>query len=690
MLNQIDWTYMDKQDVNKSWEEFKSLLLKSMHENIPKVKCDQEKKVKPSWLNKKVMRCIKKKYKLYKRYLKTKSGHSYLNYITERNKCCKIIKKAKKEYESKIAKNCKHSPKMFWKYVQEKTKQRTGIAGLIKEDGGLAETDKEKAETLNNFFASVFSKEDLTNLPQIEESSRSGNINICDLRVTPLSVENKLKTLDPYKAQGPDQIPSRVLKELSRELSTPLSIIFNKSMESACIPNDWKKAEVTAIYKKGSKQDPGNYRPVSLTCIACKILESFIRDAIVSHMKENNLFVECQHGFRKKRSCITQLLEVIEDFTKMTDAQKPVDIIYLDFRKAFDSVPHQRLLLKLASYGITGNILKWTESFLTDRSQVVRIGDIKSNHAKVTSGIPQGSILGPVLFTIFINDLPDEVLSTCKIFADDTKIYSDAHNNRALQNDLYKLQEWSDKWNLYFNVSKCKVMHIGNKNPNNTYYMKIEKTSQRIEDCQSEKDLGITFDNKLTFDRHIDATINKANQMLGVIKRTFDYLDKDIFLKLYKALVRSHLEYGNIIWHPYLKRQSIAIERVQRRATKLLKECKSMSYQQRLSYLNLHSLKGRRLRGDLIETYKILNNIYDVKTEHVFKMSEYESTRNFVLKIHMEHCNTNLRKNSLSNRIAQFWNALPNEIKCAPNTNTLKNLLDKETTIKENFFEIDK
>ena len=247
------------------------------------------------------MRSIKKKYKLYKRFLKTKTGFSYHKYVSERKKCCKIIKKAKKEYERNIAKNSKHNPRMFWKYVQEKTKQKTGIATLIKEDGSIAETDKEKAETLNTFFTSVFTNENVTNIPQLNESSLSEDINVCDLRVTPLAVENKLKALDPFKSQGPDQIPSRVLKELSKELSIPLSIIYNKSIENTCIPNDWKKAEVTAIFKKGSKQNPGNYRPVSLTCIVCKILESFIRDAIVSHMKANNLFVECQHGFRKKQ-----------------------------------------------------------------------------------------------------------------------------------------------------------------------------------------------------------------------------------------------------------------------------------------------------------------------------------------------------------------------------------------------------
>ena len=405
-------------------------------------------------------------------------------------------------------------------------------------------------------------------------------------------------------------------------------------------------------------------------------MESILRDVIVSHFNDNHLYAECQHGFRKRRSCITQLLEVIEDLTQILDSKEPIDIVYLDFRKAFDTVPHERLLNKLQAYGIVGNVSRWIRQFLIGRCQSVHVGKEKSQKASVKSGIPQGSILGPILFTIFINDLPNCVLSTCKIFADDTKIFNTTDNHKILQNDLTNLQEWSDLWNLYFNIEKCKVLHIGNNNPCVDYTMKCKDTTFRLQECREEKDLGVTFDRTMLFDSHIQKSINKANQMIGLIKRTFCYLTSDIFVKLYKALVRPHLEYGNIIWYPHLKRQSSAIEKVQRRATRLLRECRGMSYTERLRYLNLHSLKGRRIRGDLIETYKLYNGLTDLEWSKFFSQSGYESTRRSDGKIFIQHCNTNTRKFVFSNRVATNWNNLPSNTKNAPTTNSFKNLLD--------------
>jgi hypothetical protein len=203
-------------------------------------------------------------------------------------------------------------------------------------------------------------------------------------------------------------------------------------LESGILPGDWKTAEVTALFKKGSKQDPGNYRPVSLTCIVCKVLESVVRDAVVNHFTENNLYTDCQHGFRRKRSCVTQLLQVMEDFTSLMDQGEDFDIVYCDFKKAFDSVPHERLLVKLSAYGICESTLRWIRSFLSGRSQHVRVGSARSSKGSVLSGIPQGSILGPILFTVFINDLLDNLRSTCKIFADNTKIYDKISNSISI------------------------------------------------------------------------------------------------------------------------------------------------------------------------------------------------------------------------------------------------------------------
>ena len=231
---------------------------------------------------------------------------------------------------------------------------------------------------------------------------------------------------------------------------------------------------------------------------------------------------------------------------------------------------------------------------------------IQTNLGKI-SPLKAYPFLHPILFTIFINDLPDSIQSYCKVFADDTKIYNTSDNSTTMQQDIYSLQEWSEKWNLYFNVDKCKVLHIGRNNPCLDYKMNVNDSTCKVKECKEEKDLGVTFDDNLSFDNHINNCINKANKMIGLIRRSFSFLDKDIFCKLYKALVRPHVEYANSVWHPYLKRQSAAIEKIQRRATKLVRECSDLPYHERIKFLNIHSLKGRRLRGDLILVFKIYN-----------------------------------------------------------------------------------
>ena len=687
-LGRERWEDIDKIGVEESWEKIKKKIHDGMNKHIPKTEVKDKESSKPFWMNNKILRKIKKKYHAYKRFLVTKQGKDFEQYIRKRNECSKEIKKAKRKHETNIANDSKENPTRFWKYVNEKCKTNVGISSLKDEKGNLVTSDRGRAELLNGFFTSVFLKEDTSNLPNVDEGEFSNQNNIKDIEISTEEVEKKLRKLNPQKAQGPDSIPPRVLKEISKEIAVPLSKLFKKSLETGIIPQEWKSAEVTAIFKKGNKTDPGNYRPVSLTCICCKIMEQFVRDKIVDHMTENELYSKCQHGFRKHRSCITQLIEVYDKLTELIDDGKNIDIVYLDFKKAFDSIPHERLLLKMKGYGIVGKTLQWVRSFLTGRKQRVRVGNSYSNETEVTSGIPQGSILGPVLFTIFINDLPEALNVQCKVFADDTKIYEDVNKKDEIQKDLYTMQEWTEKWNLYFNVSKCKVMHIGKKNPMTSYFMKIENEKQKIETCSEEKDLGITFDSNLNFDVHINNITKKANQMLGVIRRTFTFMSKNIFSRLYKALVRSHLEYGNVVWSPYLKRQSLQIESVQRRATKMVPECKDMSYGDRLRYLKLHSLKGRRVRGDLIQVFKIFKNLDEVDKE-ILPMSNYGSTRNQGDKLRRRYSKTNIRKYTFSNRVVEEWNALPLDIKNSPTLNTFKNRIDKLPRLIEKFYDYD-
>jgi hypothetical protein len=463
------------------------------------------------------------------------------------------------------------------------------------------------------------------------------------------------------------------------------------SFENGKVPVDWKKAEVCAIYKKGPKRLCTNYRPVSLTSIVCKVMESLVRDKILEHMKVHHLFSHRQYGFISGRSTILQLLEVLDQWTLALDNGDPIEAVYMDFQKAFDSVPHHRLIHKLENYGISGLLLNWIKDFLLNRSQRVSVNGKLSQPSAVRSGIPQGSVLGPVLFVIFINDLPDDITSQVFLFADDTKLYrigeiptNEEHDE--LQQDLDRLQNWSDDWLLKFHPEKCKRMLISRRAQDNRIRpLKLKSTDStgivtitHIVTSDKEKDLGLIIDNRLKFDSHINAIINKGNKTMGIIRRTFQSLDANIFKPLFTTLVRPILEYGQILWNPHLKGDIRALEGVQRRATKQINGFKNLSYSERLKRLDLPTLRFRRLRGDVIETYKIIHGLYDASVSPQLARPPRPS-RGHKHKLFLERTqNLELRRHFFKNRIVKIWNDLPEDVVDAPSLNAFKNRLDKE------------
>ena len=566
---------------------------------------------------------------------------------------------------------------------------------MKKTDGSRTSTDKEKADLLNDFFKSVFTSEKEGELPNMPSPELSSTLE--DFSISEEEVKKLLLRLKRDKAPGPDGINPTTLAELADVLAKPISIIFRISLDSGRIPDDWRKAQVSPIFKnKGSRLNSTNYRPVSLTCILCKTMETLVRKHLVNHLESNNIISRHQHGFTTGRSCITQLLETLDIWTEILDDGGGVDVVYTDFMKAFDSVPHRRLVAKTEAYGIRGKVLEWIRDFLTGRTQEVSVNGIKSEPAAVTSGIPQGSVLGPILFVIYINDLPDCVRSDAKLFADDTKIFTRSNiraNREQLQQDLEALHEWSNDWQLRFHPEKCCVMRLGKNDGETAYTMKgtdengNEKT-YTLKESTKEKDLGVIVDNELDFKQHVATVTAKANRTVGIIRRSFTHLANDTFVLLYKAVVRPTLEYGHAIYSPHLKTLCCELEDVQRRATRLIGNLKELPYNERLKKLNLESLEFRRERGDMIDVYKFLNNIYDTDKPNFNTVDpEERRTRGHSKKIVKQRGKSKTRLNFFSYRVVNQWNDLPEQVINAKSLNAFKNRLDNFWKNKPNRFD---
>jgi hypothetical protein len=365
-------------------------------------------------------------------------------------------------------------------------------------------------------------------------------------------------------------------------------LVFRKSLETGAVPDLWKLSNVTPLFKKGCKQKAANYRPVSLTCILSKVMESIIHQHVMDFCSTNNLITKSQHGFMKRRGCVTNLLEACDILTEAFRLGYCIDMVFTDFAKAFDRVSHRRLLHKLKHYGARGSLLTWIESWLRGRRQRVVIGDYFSDWKDVTSGVPQGSVLGPLLFLLFINDLPDSIASHIKLYADDSKIIRIIQSEQDtidLQNDIDAAAEWSRKWLLPFNVEKCKVMHVGRpgNRSNNFYTMSdIDGTRRVLAVTATERDFGVLVSSDLKVRAQVETAASIANRTLGRLKKKFRSRGLGLWRALYLAYVRPQLELAVQSWSPYLKSDIGTSERVQHRATKLITTLKHMSYKRML------------------------------------------------------------------------------------------------------------
>ena len=389
-----------------------------------------------------------------------------------------------------------------------------------------AESDVDKVEALNDQFTGIFTKKTDDQVPLLERKIRK----MKDIRITEGGVLKLLQGLNISKARGPDEISPTILKELSNELTPIMTHFFQQTMDKSTLPEDWTTANICPLYKKADRSIPANYRPVSLTCILCKLAEHIVCSNIMSHLEEHNVITDKQHAFRKYHSCETQLCSVIHDWARNIDNNKQTDIFIIDFEKAFDTVPHEQLKAKLYRYGITSKTLMWIDSFLCYRKQCVVVNGTKSKWSDVESGFPQGTVLCPVLVSLHINDILDNVSSDIRLFADDCVCYrviDSTEDCKILQNDIDKLGSWTRNWGMRFQPIKCNMMKLTRKKKHHIDF-EYQLEGSKLEFVDNIKYLGVHIANDLRWNKHAHEVTNKANKLLGMLRRNLYFCTKDV------------------------------------------------------------------------------------------------------------------------------------------------------------------
>jgi Reverse transcriptase (RNA-dependent DNA polymerase)/Endonuclease-reverse transcriptase len=650
-LSIISWrdTFSVCANVEEFWQIFSAILNSLIEKFVPLRGPNPKSK---NFISKDFKKLLSKKRRLWKKLKHKNHPITRKNY----NECLRNIKiqlfNIRTEEEKGILRRINH--KTFFNFVNSHLNLKESVPVLVNNDEILT-ADSEKAKFLNEYFISVFTEDDNI-LPNFEKIANSELKNCI---FTPEMVRKSLNALKPCFSSGPDKFPAHFLKKLSFYISEPLSIIFEVSFRTHKLPNDWLRSNVVPVHKKGAKTDVKNYRPISLTCVCCRIMESLVKKRITQYLTENQYLSVCQYGFRSHSSTCSQLLHCTNLWSKSIDSKKPVDIVYFDFAKAFDTVCHKKLLLKLNSYGIKGDIFEWIKAFLSNRKQRVIIKGNLSEENEVISGVPQGSVLGPLLFLIFINDLPNILPKgiNCVMFADDLKIFcevSSESQHENIQKAIDAVYSWSKTWQLSLSVEKCSVLHLGKNNLNKEYILntKILKTDSSV------RDLGIQISSDGKFSEHIRNIVINSHRRLSLIFKIFRSQNPELLLKAYKVYVRPILEYCCPVWSPFYLKDISALEKVQKRFTRKIFG-RSKSYVERLAIINLESLEERRIKIDIKECFKHVN-LPEYRKDFFQKTKNKYNTEN---DLYVEFARTDLRKYWFSNRSSKYCNNLPNELK---------------------------
>ena len=497
-------------DINNVWYNWKSSLQSMIDQYIPKIQLKS--KSSPPWISGEIMYLVRKKASARIKAKSTQLSIHWERFKELRSRIKKLISRKRKEYYTSLVESLYSNPKRFWTIFSQKTKKHTVPEKVSIADGAggrkFIEGPKLVADTFNQFFFSSYSTPEVGNSqahPNDQHYHPSSPIpSLSQISLDPADALAAIKTIDSSKAQGPDKIPAKILVECAEQISPSLTDIFNLSLQSGTLPTEWKLANIVPLLKKAPAEKVENYRAISLLSLVSKLLERCILNKIIDHIASNLSYL--QFGFLKGRSTTSQLLSVYHKIQEAMDAGIQTDMVFLDFSKAFDSVNHHKLLFKLKLFGITGKLHDWLKDYLSNRSQQTTVLGATSMPLPVLSGVPQGSILGPILFLIYINDIVEVVHrdSGMVLYADDSKCFraiKSLNDSLLLQSDLDNLSSWSKSWNMDFNEPKCAIVSFTRK-----HYPIIQSYSlngSELRRVNVQKDLGILTTSSMEWSSHV-------------------------------------------------------------------------------------------------------------------------------------------------------------------------------------------
>ena len=578
-LARADWTAINKDLEDIKWDsEFRECSVQQMYKTLEEQViniCSKHSPVRKRQVYKNSI--PNKRLALIRRKKRLNAKINYRKYVCENfpvNLIQKLEKKkaevereinnsikAEKELkELQAIEKMKTNPKFFFSYVKKFSKAESKIGPLADEHGNLHSDAKTKAELLQKQYIKAFSDPEKSSTDHLNQNQERNYPILDDITFTTEDVEKAIDAIPTSAAPGPDKLPVILLKQCKAQLAYPIYKIWRQSLDTGQIPEVLKEQGIVPIFKKGNKSCPANYRPVSLTSHLIKLFEKIFRANMVTYIEDNNILTNQQHGFRPHRNCLTQLLIHIDNILDIVGRNSNADVIYLDFAKAFDKVDHKILLCKLHNMGIQGKLYNWIENFLRNRKQKVIVDGETSEAAEVKSGVPQGTVLGPILFLLFINDITEAIeYAGIQLFADDSKFTMEIlseEDHEKLQKDIHSAIMWSLLNNVELNMEKFQMIQYGNKSElKNTYQLGNENT---LTSSTEVKDLGVIVSEDLSWLKHITNITNEGKKFTWWILRCFKTRNRAI-LQLFKTFVISKIEYAAPLWMPYMKKD---IERI--------------------------------------------------------------------------------------------------------------------------------